>query len=174
MNSYTAARGSKGGGTVLYISGVNFSPIAGDISIFFGKYPCDIVAEGSNVNMVSCITTPMTGDDEGKQLPITMYTVDLLTVTCKQSSCYFAYSESYTPRITEIYPSIAAGNEEVSFFGTHRISNIGDGRSPDASDLRYLLIGDTTCSNLDIIQEDIPSYYDNSIYCKTFLHQLAG
>jgi hypothetical protein len=66
LNSYKDARGSKGGGTVLYISGVNFSPIAGDISIFFGNYPCNIVADGSNVHMVSCITTPMTGDDKGK------------------------------------------------------------------------------------------------------------
>ena len=116
----------------------------------------------------------MTGDDEGKLLPITMHTVDLLTVKCTKSACSFAYYDSYTPKIYEIYPYIAAGNQDVTFYGIHRISNIGDGRSPDASDLRYQLIGDTICSNLDIIQEDIAPNQENSIYCKTFLHQQAG
>lgn len=82
---------------MVYISGVNFSPIAGDISIFFGDYPCNIVAEGSNVHMVSCITSPMTGADEGKRLPITMHTVDLLTVKCTKNECTFTYFDSNTP-----------------------------------------------------------------------------
>jgi hypothetical protein len=62
------------GGTVLYISGHNFSPVAGDISIFFGSYPCNIVADGSNINMISCITTPMTQNENGYSLPMTMHT----------------------------------------------------------------------------------------------------
>lgn len=124
--------------------------------------------------MVSCITSPMTGADEGKRLPITMHTVDLLTVKCTKNECTFTYFDSNTPIVNQIYPHIAAGNEDVTFFGEHRISNIGDGRSPDASDLRYLLIGDTVCSNLDIIQEDINPNSDNPIYCKSFLHQQAG
>jgi hypothetical protein len=70
------------GGTVVYISGHNFSPIAGDISIFFGIYPCNIVADGSNVHMISCITTPMTQNDEGSALPITMHTTGQLTAYC--------------------------------------------------------------------------------------------
>ena len=59
LNTYTMASGSTMGGTVLYVSGVNFSPNAADIQIFIGPYPCILVAEGATVSTLSCTTTPM-------------------------------------------------------------------------------------------------------------------
>jgi hypothetical protein len=174
LNSFTSAQGSKGGGTVLYIAGVNFSPIADDIQIYFGNYPCNLIAEGSTVSMVSCITTPMYDPNAQYSIPITMYTANLLPVTCRSNVCLFSYSNNLTPFIYEVFPSTFVGNEQISIDGVHRISNIGDGRSPSASDLRYILIGDTSCSTLDIIQDTISSNSANVIYCNTFLYQEAG
>ena len=143
---------------MLYISGINFSPIAGDIKIYIGNSPCNLIAEGSTVSMVSCITTPMTDPTKQFSLPITMETRNLLTVTCKTNRCLFSYLQDYTPFIYEIYPSTAVGNQLINIFGNHKISNVGDGRSPSASDLRYITIGSISCSTLDIIQEDISRY----------------
>jgi hypothetical protein len=173
LNTYTAAQGSKAGGTVLYIGGINFSPIAGNIQVFIGNYPCNLIAEGSTVSMVSCITTAMTDPTAQSGLSITMFTLNLLTVTCSAHVCRFSYIDAYTPFIYDVFPSTAVGNQQINLAGNHKITNVGDGRSPSASDLRYILVGDLSCSTLDIIQDTISSNSDN-IYCNTFLHQEAG
>jgi hypothetical protein len=58
--------------------------------------------------------------------------------------------------------------------GIHRISEIGDGRSPSASRLRHILIGDSSCSTLDIIQDTISATSVDIIQCNSFLNQEAG
>jgi hypothetical protein len=173
LNVFTPSQGSKAGGTVLYISGNNFSPIAGDIQVFIGSYPCNLIAEGSSVSMVSCITTAMTNPSSQYSLPVTMYTSNLLPVKCNLYLCQFSYYDYITPFIYEIFPSTAVGNQKINLAGNHKITNVGDGRSPSASDLRYILIGDISCSTLDIIQDTI-SQSSDSIFCNTFLHQVSG
>lgn len=116
----------------------------------------------------------MTDPSAQYSLPITMYTANLLAVTCKTYICLFSYSDYQTPFILNIYPSTAVGNQLMTINGYHRITNVGDGRSPSASDLRYILIGDTSCSTLDIIQESLSYYSPDNIYCHSFLYQEAG
>lgn len=123
--------------------------------------------------MVSCITTAMTDPKAQYSLPITMYTLNLLPVTCNLYLCQFSYYDYVTPFIYDVFPSTAVGNQQINLAGNHKITNVGDGRSPSASDLRYILVGDLSCSTLDIIQDTISSNSD-SIYCNTFLHQEAG
>jgi hypothetical protein len=65
------------------------------------------------------------------------------------------------------------GNQMVKISGVHRISDVGDGRSTTSS-LKYILIGDTSCSTLDIIQDFINPNSNNIIFCNTFLNQDAG
>jgi hypothetical protein len=93
LNRYTAAKGSVAGGTILYISGNNFSPIADEIQIFIGDYPCNIIAQGSNVNIISCTTTPMTNPSKRDKLSITMLTVNLLPAKCTTIYCLFSYAD---------------------------------------------------------------------------------
>jgi hypothetical protein len=104
--------------------------------------------------MLSCITTAMTDPKSPTAYQVTIYTTNLLPVTCKTSQCSFVYDDGLTPFIYEIYPSTAVGNQLMKVYGKHRISDIGDGRSP-TSNLKYILIGDSSCSTLDIIQDTI-------------------
>lgn len=102
-----------------------------------------------------------------------MYTLNLLPVTCSLFVCQFSYRDFITPFIYDVFPSTAVGNQRINVAGNHKITNVGDGRSPDASDLRYILVGDLSCSTLDIIQDTISSNSDK-IFCNTFLHHEAG
>jgi hypothetical protein len=156
---------------VVYISGTNFSPVADDIQIFFGNYPCKLIAAGSTISMISCITSPLLDPTSPTSLPITMYTANLLPVSCTAYVCLFTYSDSITPFIYEVFPSTTQGNQMIKVQGIHRISDVGDGRSPSASNLQYILVGDTSCSTLDIIQDYISGTSADIIYCNTFLNQ---
>lgn len=68
------------------------------------------------------------------------------------------------------------GDGKVYVFGTHRISDLGDARSPSATQINYLTIGDNLCSTTDVIQDD-DSYYSYSrsaIQCLADVNQVAG
>ena len=49
--------GSVKGGTLIYINGVGFDPIATGNQVFIGNYPCEIPAEGVTTNFLVCQTT---------------------------------------------------------------------------------------------------------------------
>lgn len=162
------------GGTLLYISGLNFSPNAADIQVFFGPYPCILAAEGSTVTTLSCVTSKMSDPKYQTNLLVTMYTSNLLPVTCTSVLCRFSYESGITPFISEIYPRTVQGNEMLSVYGYHRISDIGDGRSASVGDLNYILINNITCSILDVIQEPIVPNSIDVINCTTYKYQEAG
>ena len=113
----------------------------------------------------------MTDPTKKEKLPITILTANLLPAKCGTIYCLFSYADELTPIIYQIRPSITAGNRLISYYGVHRITDTGDGRSPDVGDLRYQLIGGMTCSNLDISQSIADGNAEDSINCKTFLHQ---
>ena len=94
----------------------------------------------------------MADPSKREKLPLTILTVNLLPAKCITIYCLFSYAVELTPFIYQIRPSITTGNKIISYYGIHRITDTGDGRSPDVGDLRYQLIGGMTCSNLDIIQ----------------------
>jgi len=124
--------------------------------------------------MISCTTTPMVDPTKMSDLAITMYTTDLLTVTCKIHACLFDYSNSLTPIITEVFPSTAVGNQMIQVFGYHRITDIGDGRSASIGDLKYILINGQTCSTLDILQDYLSLWSIDSINCTTYKYMEVG
>jgi len=99
------------GGTTIYIAGSNFSPYADEITVLIGPYPCNLIASGSTVSMISCITTACTDPAHSQwALPVTVITANKLTQVCKSYSCLFDYSPDITPTITQIYPIAAIGN----------------------------------------------------------------
>lgn len=125
--------------------------------------------------MVSCITTPMTSKSQSSNLPLTMYTSNLLPVTCSKSVCTFNYQNYFTPYLMQIYPSTIVGDQQIQIDGYHRIADVGDGRSASSGQLRYILIDNAACSTLDILQDTFGGIYSqNSIFCKSFLNQEAG
>lgn len=123
--------------------------------------------------MLSCVTTPMLDPNSPASLPVTIYSIGRLFVSCTTYNCLFTYSDSLTPFIYEVYPTTMVGNQMIKVSGVHRISDVGDGRSP-TSNLKYILIGDTSCSTLDIIQDFINANGNDIIFCNTFLNQDAG
>lgn len=79
-------------------------------------------------------------------------TVGAVYVACNSNNCAYSYAMSQTPLLEEIIPRSAVGGSSVYVFGSHRITELGDGRSPSATDIDYFLIGDRTCSIVDILQ----------------------
>ena len=116
-----------------------------------GPYPCIIPADGSKEDTLSCMTTPATDPTKLYGLKVTV-TVGMLFVGCNSNNCAFSYTSSLTPFIDEIIPRSVVGGDSINIFGAHRISNLGDGRSPDNTDISYILIGDRTCSLIDVLQ----------------------
>ena len=164
------------GGTTLYIKGTNFDPDPNLNVISIGPYPCTLVADGCTESNLVCITTPATDPDQTWKLPIKIeFGSKRGNVCCAQSNCKFTYRNSYTPFIEEIHPRTAAGNQEINVHGIHRITEPGDGRSPSASEIENILIGDTVCSTLDIEQEDqISRNNRDNIICRVYQNQEAG
>lgn len=97
---------------------------------------------------------------------------------CGNASCRFQYRDDRTPFIDEIIPRTVTGNEKLYIYGAHRITDLGDERSAGAGEIRYFLIGDKSCSTLDVSQsvegEDFNRNYRSPISCNSFLRQTAG
>jgi hypothetical protein len=47
LNEFETATGSLEGGTIIYIKGTNFNPIAGNNAVWVGPYPCSLIADGA-------------------------------------------------------------------------------------------------------------------------------
>lgn len=151
LSSLVAAQGSVEGGTMIYIIGTNFDPIAANNKITVGPYPCILSADGANENTLSCSTTAATDPNYLYGLPITI-TVGTVFVSCNSNNCKYSYTLGSTPFIDEIIPRSVISSDPIYIYGTHRINNLGDGRSPGASDIKYITIGNNLCSMLDVIQ----------------------
>lgn len=96
-------------------------------------------------------------------------------MTCSASQCKFSYTDSYTPFIEEVYPRTTVGDQEISVWGIHRITDPGDERSFGSGEIRNLWIDDKVCSRLDVTQEDdITKDSRDYIRCKVFKDQEAG
>lgn len=175
MGSIGSASGSISGGTIVYIKGTNFSPFADQNAVTIGPYPCILEAEGAKVDSLTCKTTAATNPAQLTSLPVTV-TVDTVFIRCNTNNCLFSYTSAKTPFIQEIIPRSVVGDGKVYIFGAHRISDLGDARSPSATQITYLTIGDNLCSTTDVIQDD-DNYIGNSrsaIQCLADVNQAAG
>jgi hypothetical protein len=97
------------------------------------------------------MTTPATDPTKIRSLKVTV-TVGHVFVGCNSNNCAFSYTSSLTPFIDEIIPLSVVGGDSVYIYGSHIISNLGDGRSFGDTDISYIQIGDRTCSLIDVIQ----------------------
>lgn len=86
------------------------------------------------------MTTPATDPTKLYGLAVTV-TVGTVFVGCNSNNCAFSYTQGRTPFIDEIIPRSVVGGGSVYAFGAHRITNLGDGRSPSNTDITNMLIG---------------------------------
>jgi hypothetical protein len=86
------------------------------------------------------MTTPATDPTKLYGLTVTV-TVGTVFVGCNSNNCAFSYTQGRTPFIDEIIPRSVVGGGSLYAFGAHRITNLGDGRSPSNTDITNMLIG---------------------------------
>ena len=120
------------GGKEVYIKGTNFDPDPTRNKVFFGPYACIINAEGNTEQNIACIMPPATDPDYTWALAVTVESEGKSAVTCTDGACKFNYREDRTPFIDEIIPRSAVGDTELTVWGAHRITDLGDERSEGA------------------------------------------
>lgn len=72
-----------------------------------------------------------------------------------------------------MYPTAGFAGSVVNYYGTHEISDLGDGLRDMGSIVR-LSIGEDLCSRFDIQQDTITPYYLNYVQCMQSSSQEAG
>ena len=98
LDTFVAPTGSLEGGTLLYIKGTNFSPLASDNVVTVGPYPCILEAEGAKEDRLTCRTTPATDPPQTSGLAVTV-TVGSVFVKCSSTNCAYSYTSGRTPII---------------------------------------------------------------------------
>jgi len=73
------------------------------------------------------------------------------------------YTQGNTPYLTYIFPSAGFANFTVNLDGTHKISNLGDGR--DMGDVVAIKLGKDICSRFDVVQSAINPWSLQMITC---------
>jgi hypothetical protein len=152
ISTHVPPVGSLAGGTIVYIFGTNFSPDPSLISVYFGSYPCNLVAGSSSVNMIACTTTPATSPTSLNNLPLTVNTQGQTPLYCNSNNCAFSYGNWLTPVVQELIPKTVMNGDLLNIFGLHRITDPGDSRSAGVGQIKSLLINGYTCSLIDVIQ----------------------
>lgn len=165
-------QGSIRGGTAIFISGVGFDTSAANNQVFIGPYPCIVPAKGASPTVLSCVTSDTKQNNDIYNLPI------IVTVNGQQQSLTneqgcFSYVNIKTPLITELFPASSHANTLVNFYGTHRITNLGDGNR-DMGDVISMKIGDTLCGRFDIVQSSIAANSGDTISCRQSTVQRGG
>ena len=155
--------GSYEGGTALYIQGYGFDSTFENNIVYVGGNVCNTTSKGVTQNNIVCYTTPYVSGS-AVNLPITVLVLNKQPYTCSTANCLFSYSAAQTPYLRAVYPRSASFNSQsIKFYGTHKITDIGNGR--DLGDIVGLYIGDSICSMFDIPQTPISANTDSFITC---------
>ena len=156
---YSSLRGK----TLLYIKVIGHSIVAHENLVYVGTFPCKIPSDGVTATFISCETS-----DSGSQtdistgFPITIISNGKSFTTSYPDMVY--YLEIATPQISSVFPTAGFGGSRVNFYGSHRISNVGDGLR-DMGDVVKLSIGNDLCSRFDVSQAAIIPHQPQYIPC---------
>jgi len=84
------------------------------------------------------------------------------------------FQTNETPYLFDIYPSAGVGDNQVHFYGVHKILNLGDGLR-DMGDIAGLVIGQDFCSRFDFFSEPFGNSWGiNNLTCVQSAMQEAG
>jgi hypothetical protein len=139
------------GGAMIYIKAIGQDPVASNNQIFVGNFPCIIPSDGVSDTFISCLTTDSGSSSDINNLPFTLIAYQQVFTT--SSPDLVSYTNSYTPSLSEIFPTAGYANINVNLNGIHRISNLGDGR--DMGDVVAIKLGNDLCSRFDVVQAAI-------------------
>jgi hypothetical protein len=113
------------GGTFIYIKAMGHSPDPSENSVYVGTFPCKIPADGVTDTFISCQTSDSGSLTNINSLPVTL--ISYGTSVTSSSPNVVTYSGSYTPYLVDVFPSAGLPGSTVNFYGTHRITDLGDG-----------------------------------------------
>lgn len=151
------------GGRLIYIKAIGHNPVASENLVYVGTYPCIIPSDGVTDTFISCETS-----DTGLTTSFYNQAVTLISYgkTFTTTSPYLVhFRSSYTPSLTEIYPTSGFADSNVNLYGVHRVTNLGDG-SRDMGDVVRLRLGGDVCSRFDVNQPTILADSSQSVTCK--------
>lgn len=164
---YSSLRGGK----LIYIKAVGHDTNPSKLQIFVGPYPCIIPSDGVTDTFISCETTDTGLVSRLDNQVITLYSDGKSITTSYPNSVYFL--ESVTPYLQEIFPKAGYAGSSVNFYGTHEISDLGDGLR-DMGEIIRLSLGEDLCSRFDVLQDTINPNYVYYVECVQSSSQEAG
>lgn len=121
ITSISPSSGSLNGGTLITISGSNFSPSYSDTLVYVGdelNWFCRI--ETITTTQITCRTPPIAssylpGDNQRVVISTKLYSLS----TCPGNNCNFIYlSQTASPNLTKISASSAAGAVQLTLNGS--------------------------------------------------------
>ena len=152
------------GGRLIYIKATGHSTMASENQVFVGNYPCIIPADGVTDTFISCETTDSFSTVDIYDLRVTLRSRGISVVTTHVQDFVF-YQGAKTSQLVDIFPTSNFGGQHQSFYGVHRLTNLGDGR--DMGDVRGIQIGNELCSRFDIDQPAFSTSWFQYLKCST-------
>ena len=144
------------GGRYIYIKAMGHNPDPTQNIVLVGKSVCRIPSDGVTDTFIVCETPDSGSISSMDNVAISLSTTKGSVSTTNPNTVY--YSLSYTPLLSDIYPTAGFAGSKVNFYGLHRITNIGDGLG-SMGDIIKLAIGSDLCSRFDVPQTSITTDY---------------
>lgn len=111
---------SMGGGTTLYIKGVNFNTAMHGNVVMLGNKQCIVM--GSSEVFIQCFTT----SHEKEESVLLTLVVDGRNALCSSYNCQVSYLNYYTPRLDYVLPLSTTPDQTIDFQGMLHISTTSD------------------------------------------------
>ena len=163
--------GSIEGGTTLYIQGYGFDSAPENNIVFVGNTRCNTNPKGVTQFKITCITGAYTTGPL-IDLAIRIEVLNKQSYTCSIPNCLFSYANSETSVLNAVHPRSLTLNQQLNFFGIHKVSSVGDGK--DTGDVVGLYVGDSLCGLVDIDQRSINPNINSFLTCSLSPTQEAG
>jgi hypothetical protein len=113
----TPHQGSKYGGTLINITGINFSPVRAQNQAYVGFdrfLACDVLF--ANTTFIQCKTRVVKGDhdtetfvDKQQYLDVSQRISEIASCDTTFDTCQYMYSETYSPKLDQ------TGNADVKY-----------------------------------------------------------
>ncbi|KAK3740701.1 hypothetical protein QZH41_019065 [Actinostola sp. cb2023] len=143
VTSVTPTSGSKGGGTILTLSGDGFSETLVGNTVRIGTAPC--LVKTAAYDKITCASDPQPVSSSEPQEVIVDHSGT--KSTCLNASCKFTYTSSETPKVNNAQDTDVIGADHIL-----RLS--GSGFGTNKSDVS-VTIGDVTCVITELLDGSI-------------------
>lgn len=159
------------GGTKIRIKAVGHELDERLNQVLVGTFPCKIPSGGVTNAFITCETTDSKSTTDIYNLRVTLISDGRTAVSSVNDVVH--YTNSATPKITEVFPSSTYGGSTVAIQGNHNTNTIGDEK--DTGNLKELELGDKQC-NMEGVKQDkySPGNGNSYIKCRETDEKQAG